>query len=537
MKAKSWPTAGLNITEKIIDGVPIQVYADRPLSLREVLRSAVSKAPNKVALIYQNQQLTYRDFGQRIDRVSTALQKLCGVQKGDRVAILFTNTIEFCVCYFAITQIGAVCLPVNYRLSSQEMDYQLKDTGAEVLIFEEIYWDRVQPILGQIPQLKHVFIRGAKIPAGVRNYEDLEGWGQTSFAEAPINEEDLASIMYTSGTTGRPKGAMICHRNLICNAITASYIMNVTPETKQIILTPLFHASALHTQLMSSVIKVGTSVIMKEFKTKESLELMAKEKVTLVIGVPTMYWFWSTHPDFDQYDLSSIEYTISGAAPAAPELIKLLAEKFPRSKFINAGGQTESTSFTFALHPSDALKKLGSIGWAAPCNEIIVVDEKGNEKPLNESGELWFKGPAVCKGYWNNPEGTRETFTNGWLHTGDIGKVDEDGYLYLLDRKKDMIIRGGENIYCIEVENVLYSHPKVLEAAVVGVPDKIFGEQVKAVLVLKPGEVSTEEEIREFCLKHLADYKVPKYVQFVEALPRNPGGKVMKSLLRENSSK
>ena len=393
--------------------------------------------------------------------------------------------------------------------------------------------DRIQSILPNLPPKTHFFLAGKEPPKGFRSYRELENCKEASFTEFPIDEEDLASIMYTSGTTGRPKGAMICHRNLICNAITGSFVMKVTPETKQIILTPLFHASALHSQLMSSFLKVGTSVIMKEFKTKDSLELIAKEKITLVIAVPTMYWFWVTHPEFEKYDLSSVEYTISGAAPAAPELIKLLAEKFPRSKFINAGGQTESTSFTFGLDPKDALKKLGSIGWATPCNEIIVVDDKGNELPVNETGELWFKGPAVCKGYWNNPQGTKETFTNGWLHTGDVGKVDEDGYLFLLDRKKDMIIRGGENIYCIEVENALYSHPKVLEAAVVGIPDKVFGEQVKAAIVLKPGETATEEEIRTFCLKQLADYKVPKYVTFLDALPRNPGGKVIKSILRE----
>ena len=535
MRAQAWPTEGLDITEKVIDGVPIKVHADRPRSLRQVLRKAVSIAPGKVALVYRDERVTYREFGERTERVSTALQKGCGIRKGDRVAVLFSNTMEFCVCYFAVTQFGAVCLPLNYRLNSQEMEYQLKDTGARVLILEEIYWDRVQPILAQIPSLERVYVTGDQTPPGVRNYDELEKWPETAFLEWPIDEEDLASIMYTSGTTGRPKGAMICYRNLICNAITCSYCMNITSETKQMILTPLFHASALHSQLISSVLKGGTSVIMKEFKTKDSLELMAREKVTLVIAVPTMYWFWVTHAEFDRYDLSSVEYTISGAAPAAPELIKLLAQKFPRSKFINAGGQTESTSFTFGLHPRDALKKLGSIGWATPCNEIIVVNEKGEELPYNESGELWFKGPAVCKGYWNNPQATKETFINGWLHTGDVGKVDEDGYLFLLDRKKDMIIRGGENIYCIEVENALYSHPKVLEAAVVGVPDKIFGEQVKAVLVLKPGESATEEEIRSHCLQHLANYKVPKYVKFVDALPRNPGGKVMKARLRENS--
>lgn len=535
MNGKSWPTEGLNITEKIIDRIPIKVYADRLLSLREILDRAVSTYPEMTALIYQGYEMTYREFGDRAAQVSGALQRLCGIQKGDRVALLFSNTLEFCIGYFAVVQIGAVCLPLNYRLSNQEMEYQLQDTEARVLIFEDIYRDTVLPILPNLDKVEQVFITGSDIPAGLRSYRELEGQGP-SFEKVPIDEEDLASIMYTSGTTGRPKGAMICHRNLICNGMTAVHIMKVTPKTRQMILTPLFHASALHSQLISSVLMGGTGVIMKEFKTKESLELMAREKVTLLVAVPTMYWFWVSYPEFDQYDLSSIELTLSGAAPAAPELIKLLAEKFPHSKFINAGGQTESTSFTFALPPEDALTKLGSIGWATPCNEIIVVDERGKELPRNEMGELWFKGPAVCQGYWNNPKGTKETITNGWLHTGDVGKVDEDGYLYLLDRKKDMIIRGGENIYCIEVENALYGHPKVLEVAVVGVPDKIFGEQVKAVLVLKPGETATEEEIRQFCFQHLADYKVPKYVRFTDALPRNPGGKVVKAKLREENA-
>jgi long-chain acyl-CoA synthetase len=532
MNAKAWPTEGLHITEKIIDGIPVKVYADRLFSLREVLRRAVSTSPDKTALIYQGFEMTYREFGDRAARVSGALQRLCGVKKGDRVAVLFSNTLEFCICYFAVTQIGAVCLPLNYRLSSQEMEYQLQDTESRVLIFEDIYRDTVLPILPHLEKMEKVFIAGPDVADGLHGYRELEE-GEAVFEEVPIDEEDLASIMYTSGTTGRPKGAMICHRNLICNGMTGAHIMRVTPETKQMILTPLFHASALHSQLISSVLMVGSSVIMKEFKTRESLELMDREKVTLLIAVPTMYWFWVTYPEFDRYDLSSIELTLSGAAPAAPELIKLMAEKFPRSKFINAGGQTESTSFTFALPPEAALKKLGSIGWATPCNEIIVVDDQGLELPVNEMGELWFKGPAVCQGYWNKPQQTRETITDGWLHTGDVGKVDEDGYLYLMDRKKDMIIRGGENIYCIEVENALYSHPKVLEAAVVGVPDRIFGEQVKAVLVLKPGESATVEEIRQFCFQHLADYKVPKFVTFMEALPRNPGGKVVKAKLRE----
>ncbi len=533
MQVKSWPSAKHPVTEKQVDGYPVKVYQDRPYSLREILQNTARRSPDKVAFIFEDQQLTYQAFTQKVNRISSALQSLCQIKKGARVALLFTNTLEFCVCYFAITQLGAVCVPLNYRLSSREFEYLLQDTGARAAIIEGIFWDRIEPIRSQCSHLDHVFISGPALPDGMRDYQELEAGGAEDFREEPLDEEDLASIMYTSGTTGLPKGAMMCHRNLLCNAITATDVMELSEDTRQMVVTPLFHASALHSQLIPSILNGGSCVIMKEFKTLESLALMAKEKVNLVIGVPTMYWFWVNSPDFDNYDLSAIQYTISGAAAAAPELIKKLAKKFPNSKFVNAGGMTETTSLTYALPPEAALTKLGSIGWATPCMEIMVVDEEGQELPLNESGEFWFKGAALCKGYWNKPEANKASFTRGWIHTGDIGKVDEDGYLFILDRKKDMIIRGGENIYCVEVENVLYSHPKVLEAAVVGVPDKIYGEQVKAVLVLKPGKVAEAEEIQAFCSKSLAEYKVPKQVSFTDVLPRNPGGKVLKTALRE----
>ncbi len=533
MRVKSWPSEKHPVIEKQVDGHAVRVYEDRPCSLREILQNTTRRSPDKVALVFEDQQLTYRTFTQRTNRVSSALQCLCHIKKGDRVAVLFTNTLEFCVCYFAIAQLGAICVPLNYRLSSREFEYLLRDTGAGVAIIEDVFWDRIEPIRSQCTSLDHVFIAGPAIPDGTRDYQELEVESTKNFREDPIDEEDLASIMYTSGTTGMPKGAMMCHRNLLCNAITATDVMELSADTRQMVLTPLFHASALHSQLIPSILNGGTCVIMKEFKTLESLELMAKEKVNLVIGVPTIYWFWVNNPDFNKYDLNSIQYTVSGAAAAAPELIKKLAKKFPNSKFVNAGGMTETTSLTYALPPVAALTKLGSIGWATPCMEIMVVDEQGKELPLNEIGELWFKGAALCKGYWNKPEANKGSFTEGWIHTGDIGKVDEDGYLFILDRKKDMIIRGGENIYCVEVENVLYSHPKVLEAAVVGVPDKIYGEQIKAVLVLKPGMVADTEEIKTFCSTSLADYKVPKHVSFTDVLPRNPGGKVLKNTLRE----
>ena len=533
MKAGSWSEEGLNIISKTIGDTQINVYSDRPLSLGEMLQRTAAQYPDRTALIYDQNSITYGEFSSLANKLSSALQLQHDVQKGDRVAILFTNTIEFCVCFFAVAQIGAICQPLNYRLSPDEMVYQLNDTGASALIFESIYMDQINRFRDRLDSLKKLFIAGDATDKNIPDINELMEWKGKDYLPVEIDEEDVAAIMYTSGTTGKPKGAMLCHRNLICNAMSAAYVMEIESDTKQLILTPLFHASALYSQLMTSVLKGGTIVIMKAFKTRESLELMAREKVNLVIAVPTMYWFWANLEDFDQYDFSSLKYTISGAAPAAPELIKRLSVMFPNSKFINAGGMTEAGSFTFALPPKAALKKLGSIGWSTPCMEIKVARENGEPAVANETGEFLYKGASVFKGYWNMPEATEASFTDGWFHTGDLGKFDDDGYLYIMDRKKDMIIRGGENIYCVELENALYAHPKILEAAVCGVPDKIFGEKVKAVIVPKAGVELTEEEVKSFCKEHLADYKVPEFYAFVKELPRTPTGKVIKSKLKQ----
>jgi acyl-CoA synthetase (AMP-forming)/AMP-acid ligase II len=532
MKPGHWDEAMLAVTTKQVDGTRIRVFADRPQSLGEMLKNAVARFPRKAALICNQTTVTYDAFGHKVAAVASALQLSHGVRKGDRVAILFSNTIEFCVSFFAITRIGAICIPLNYRLSPDEMVYQLEDTGAGLLIYESVYHDKIKSVRAKTNGLNKLFVVGEAAGPGVGRFDELAAWTGRDDHPVPVDEEDIASIMYTSGTTGKPKGAMLCHRNLICNAMSAAHIMAIGPDTRQIVLTPLFHASALHSQLMTSMLAGGTLVLMKEFKTRESLELMAKEKVNLVIAVPTMYWFWVNTPDFDRFDFSSLQYTISGGAPAAPELITRLAAMFPNAKFINAGGMTESVSFTFALPPGDALRKLGSIGWATPCMDIRVANENGESVGPEEIGELWYSGAAVCKGYWNKPEATRQTFKEGWLLTGDMGRFDEEGFLFLMDRKKDMIIRGGENIYSVEVENTLYAHPDILEAAVVGVPDQIFGEKVKAVVVPKPGHEVTGQSVKSFCQEHLAGYKIPEYIEIVDALPRTPSGKVKKNLLR-----
>jgi long-chain acyl-CoA synthetase len=532
MWVKDWPAEGMDIEEATIGGVRMRINADRPRSLREVLRKVSALYPDKEAVIYEELRLTYKEIFSRINRISAALLKM-GFEKGDRIGLLFSNTIEFVYSYFAICQMGAIAVPLNYRLSSEELEYQLSNTEAKGLILEEGYWTTFAPIRDKLRELDWVFLVGDVERKGVRSFSKLIQWGEETFPEPDINEEDIASIMFTSGTTGRPKGVMLSHRNLITNGMNASHAMLMNHDSKQLIITPFFHASALHAQLIPNVLLGSTAVILKRYSTKASLEIMANEKINFLVAVPTIYWFWVTYTELHKFDLSSMKVAITGGAPASTELITRFYREFPNTKFINAGGMTECTSGAWGVPAEFMFKKLGSVGFAFPCVDVRTVSEDGRDVGVNEPGDLWYRGPAVCMGYWNNEKAWAESFSDGWLHSGDIGKVDEDGFLWLLDRAKDMIIRAGENIYCIEVENALYQDPKIAEAAVVGVPDKIFGEKVKAFLVLHEGEKATAEEIREFCLTRLADYKVPEYIEFVSELPRNPSGKVEKQKLRD----
>ncbi|MBW1779059.1 MAG: long-chain fatty acid--CoA ligase, partial [Deltaproteobacteria bacterium] len=297
------------------------------------------------------------------------------------------------------------------------------------------------------------------------------------------------------------------------------------------ILAPLFHATALYGQLLRSIYMGSTCVISHKFQAIDAMQAIENEKINVCVAVPTIFWLMMVHGDFNKFNLSSLRRIIYGGSPASESFVRQIASNFPEALQINAYGLTECTSVATTLPPSKCLEKIGSIGLAVPFSEIEIIDPSSHILPPGAIGELIIRGPQVCQGYWKNTNSTSSTFHGGWLHTGDLAKKDANGFIYLMDRKKDMIIRGGENIYSVEVENILYNHPKVLEAAVVGVPDKIFGEQVKACIVLKRGEVSDGNEIREFCRYHLADYKIPKFIEFLDTLPRNHAGKIMKEKL------
>lgn len=531
MTTLSWPRDG--IAREKVGGVDLLIYEDRPRSIPQMFYDSASAQPDRIALICDDIQWTYRELETRVNRAARALKKNRDIHKGDRVAILLGNRPEFVILYLAITVIGGVFVPLNTRLKSRELVYQIQKAGPKLLFVSKDFWTEIEPIKEDIDSVEEIFSVGGDI-AGIEPFETLFTAGTTErISGENLNEHDPGCILFTSGTTGHPKGVVLTHCNVVNTAIACTRVFNTTVDDVDLIMVPLFHVTGLFTQLSQTVYLGGTTILMRTFKADAAMAIIEKERVTLSISVPTIYWLMLISPEFSRYRLDSFKKIVYGGAPAAPELVKRLSEAFPGSSLINAGGLTEGTSLQYALPPDVALRKAGSVGFPTPCTEYRLVDDQGVNVPNGEVGELILRGAGIAKGYWEDPMSTTKAFRNGWIYTGDMAKADDEGYLWFMDRKKDIIIRGGENIYSVEVENVLYAFPKILEAAVVGVPDQIFGEQVKAFVVLKEGEETTAEAVRKFCEENLADYKVPKYVQFInEPLPRNPGGKVKKEALR-----
>jgi acyl-CoA synthetase (AMP-forming)/AMP-acid ligase II len=532
---RNWPREGV-VTERI-EGQDLLIYRERPASVPAMFYQSVDAHGERPCLVSDEGRWSYRDLEDRVNRTARALGTRWGVKAGDRVAVLLHNCPEFVVLYLAVTALGAVFVPLNARLKSAELRFQIQKARPVLLFASHETWPEAAPLRAEAPWMRAGFHVGEAVPDTLSFSSLLAGESAPRPPAGEIPEGDLCSIIFTSGTTGLPKGVMLTHRNVVNTAQACARVFGSTAEDVDLIMVPLFHVTGLHTQLARSLYMGGATVLMRAFKAEEALAVMERERVTLSISVPTIYWLMLIHPSFGMHRLESFRKIVYGGAPSAPELIQRLAAAFPGAALINAGGLTEGTSLQYALPPEDALRKAGSVGLPTPCTECRIVGEGGQDAEPGRVGELLLRGAAVARGYWEDPEATRQAFGGGWLRTGDLARVDEDGYLWLMDRKKDMIIRGGENIYCVEVENVLYAFPKTLEAAVVGVPDRIFGEQVKAYVVLKEGESASEEEIRAFCAEHLARYKVPKFVEFLEsALPRNPGGKVRKDLLRRDGA-
>jgi len=467
-----------------------------------------------------------------------------GVKKSDRVALLQVNCNQCVEVYFTVAKLGAIYVPLNFRAKGDELTYMLNSSEANTLFLGERYIDLANSIASGLTSVKN-FISIESKHEGMLYYEDMISSSPAEEVVTDIGDDDTTILMYTAGTTGVPKGVMLSH-----NSFAIYVLENVTPADpelveKNILTVPLYHVAGI--QAMMAAIYGGRTLVMeRQFEPREWMELVETEKANRAMMVPTMLKQVMDHPDFSKHDLSSLKVITYGAAPMPLEVIKRVVTVFPGVSFINAFGQTETASTITTLGPEDhiitgteeekekKLKRLASIGKPMSDVEMKIVDEEGNKLPPGQVGEIVTRGPRVMTGYWRDEEKTEKTIDKeGWVHTGDMGYMDEDGYFFLAGRATDMIIRGGENISPEEVEAVLNSHPKIEEAAVIGVPDEEWGEQPKAVVVLKQGETATPEEIMEYCRARMSSFKRPRFVVFVNELPQNPMGKVLKRVLRE----
>jgi acyl-CoA synthetase (AMP-forming)/AMP-acid ligase II len=493
---------------------------------------------DRIAIIHEDERFTFRQVNERTNRLAQAFLGL-GLQKGDRVALLSANCHQLVEADYACYKTGLVRVPLNARLYMPELIHMLNNSESTVLILGSEYIEGIDRVRLEIPAVRH-YIALSQTPRSMMDYESLLRSHLSEEPEIEVGLDDLCSLNYTSGTTGKLKAAMMSHRNRICQGKKFLLIPDSAIQKDSVMchVGPVTHASG--GMILPFIIRGGCNLILRGFEVKGLLETIEKEKVTHLFMVPTMINFLMAYPDLKKYNLSSLQMIIYGASPMPIQRIKQALEVFGPI-LVQGYGQTETTSgFTFLckddhLITGDAKKqkRLASAGLPSPECEVRVIDEKGRDVKPGEVGEIIERGDDSMLGYWRDPELTAETLKDGWVYTRDMATVDEDGYIYIVDRKSDMIISGGFNIYPTEVENALHTHPAVFEATAIAVPDEQWGESVKAVVVLRPGMKATEEEIIEHCKQNLASFKKPKSVEFVKELPKNPYGKVLRRKLRE----
>jgi acyl-CoA synthetase (AMP-forming)/AMP-acid ligase II len=514
------------------------------MNTTDFLSIANAICPERDCIVFEGKRWTYAQVWERVNKLANALRKI-GAEKGDRIGMLQVNCNQYVEAYYASAMMGAIFVPLNFRAKADELSYMIANAEAKILFAGSRYLDMVDAMLPELPTVKQCISIDRKEQKKLY-YEDVIDSASSDESFFEIGDDDITMLMYTAGTTGRPKGVPLRHSAFV------SYVLeNLDPaspdiEERNLLTVPLYHVAGI--QAMLAAIYGGrTLVMMRQFEVKEWLEAIQKEKATRAMLVPTMLKRVIEDPDYNRYDLSSLKVITYGAAPMPFEVIHKAIKMMPWVKFINAFGQTETASTITALGPEDhriegteeekekKLKRLtSSIGKPLPDVEVKIVDEEGKALPSLEVGEIWARGPRIMTGYWRDEQKTSQVMTrDGWLRTGDMGWMDEEGYIYLAGRGDDMIIRGGENISPEEVENVLHSHPKVEEAAVIGVPDPEWGQEPRAVVVLKKGKAANSEEIIEYCRSKLSGFKRPRSVVFIDSLPRNPMGKVLRKKLRE----
>lgn len=524
-------------TRPWLKNYPTRSTLDYPkISLYHYLKKVADQYPNRTALIFIADRVTYREMMVNIDRMAAAFTAM-GLQKGDRIALMLPNCFAYVYCYFAAMRQGLVVAQLNPLLTARELSFIVRDSNARVLIAADAVFQTIeQAMLDQdIENLIVVPLTGEKINVNARPFDDILQQHEPNPPDVEINpEEDLAVLQYTGGTTGFPKGAMLTHYNLVANAEMTAEILREWlkkfggKEVYSMGLLPFFHSYGMTVCLNVGLTIPAGLLLVPQFNADLIFYLIQQYKPVIFPGVPTAFMALMNHPEVQNYDLDSIDVCISGAAPMPVEAIEQF-EQITGSSILEGYGLSETSPITHS-NPFLGVRKPGSIGIPYPDTDCKIVDPDDGERelPIGEEGELIIKGPQIMKGYWNRPNDTASTLKNGWLYTGDIARMDEDGYFYIVDRKKDMIIYGGNKIYPREVEEVLYEHPKVAEAVCIGIPEKFFGEVVKAFIVLKDGAEATPEEIIEFCRPRMIKYKVPRQVEFRSELPKTNVGKFLR---------
>jgi acyl-CoA synthetase (AMP-forming)/AMP-acid ligase II len=545
------PGAKFEMDHAVIDGVNTRVWKNAPANLA-LLAQAGRAHGDATFLIYEDERVSFAAWFRAVATLAQHLRGL-GVAKGDRVALAMRNLPEWPVAFFAVVSLGAICVPLNAWWTGQELAYGLTNSGAKVLICDEERMERILPHRPDLPGLEHTIVsRCAEPPAGVRQLESVIGapaaWASLPERDLPaetILPDDPATILYTSGTTGLPKGALGTHRNFASNILSSGYAAaravlrrgDALPEPeRKVLLTviPLFHATACSATLMGAIAAGHTMIFMYKWDPVKAFQIIEREKVNATGGVPTIAWQMIEHPDRTKYDLSSLESIGYGGAPSAPELVRKIYEVFGALPG-NGWGMTETTATVTTHSAEDYLNRPTSCGPAVAVADLEIrnPDDGVTVLPAGQVGELWARGPMIVKGYWQNPEASAATFVNGWVRTGDLAYLDDEGFCFIVDRAKDMVLRGGENIYSSEVENALYEHPAVMDAAIVGIPHRTLGEEPAAVVHLSPGTQASERELQDWVAARLAAFKVPVRILFMaETLPRNANGKILKKDLK-----
>ena len=543
------PGTMFEIQEVDVLGLPTKVFAGTPPNIRALF--ALAAARTDEFIIFEDERWTMPQVLEMAGKLGHLLVNDLGVQHGDRVAIAMRNYPEWIASFVAVTSIGAVAVPMNAWWVTEELEFAIADSGSVIVLADE---ERLQRMQGSAPgaiDATIAVVRTTDVPEGVidldRALAVLDG---VTMPDAEIAPDDDMTILYTSGTTGRPKGAVSTHRAVLSSLLAFAARAAVAgirepedpttieeggaPQTAFMLCVPLFHVTGLVPVMLGSFVSGAKLVMTYKWEPNRALELIEQERVTNFVGVPTMSWDLLEADTFAERDTSSLRSVGGGGAPMPPELVKRIDDEFQRGKPGLGYGMTETNAYGPQNAGADFVNNPTSTGRPVPIMDLKVTDPDGDELPLGETGEIWFRSPSLIRGYWNRPETTAETLVDGWLRSGDIGRLDAEGFVYISDRAKDMILRGGENIYCAEVEATIYTHPAVYEAAVYGIPDERLGEELACHVMVKPSESLDVGELQQFVGQHLAKFKVPTRVTLVhESLPRNASGKILKRDLRD----